>query len=353
MEAIARFKLYPAGMALVSVCVAVVLACPLAAGTRADALLETGNVHLRMASARTVRCTSCAGALDAYAKAVIADRSDYRALCAPLSEMDSLASDSRWLDLPASWKDLTDRSQGYQIYNLTETEGGWEGLLVLTLRRPPMGETSKDADTYLWLAVQPVRAQREEGRWVAVPLGDLETVRADSADTWTLGLPAREYSAEYGDYRVLTRWQTLSRVELYGEPDLFGRAEFSLVPAPEGTFTTVSRDVSAVEFVGPTEDLAELRTVGLSLAPLSADEARPQLREPRGVGSGGSSGGESWAVEEVRDASGGRLLETGGGATRPDLPAPPDVYAADLYLNGEKAAELTLYPTNGGGIIDN
>ena len=59
IEAIARFKKYPAGMALASVCVTVVLALPLLLGQRAQAVYTGGlgsseqAVDVAMASART------------------------------------------------------------------------------------------------------------------------------------------------------------------------------------------------------------------------------------------------------------------------------------------------------------
>ena len=77
IEAIARFKRYPAGMGLVSVCAAVVLALPLVLGTSSQAVQGADTPRSEMeaaaalASARTTPCTTYAGAMDAYAKAVL------------------------------------------------------------------------------------------------------------------------------------------------------------------------------------------------------------------------------------------------------------------------------------------
>ena len=102
IESIARFKKYPAGMALVSVCVAVTLAAPLLLGTRADAVYEGGgslprnmDVSAAMASARTVWCTTPAGALDTYAKSVLDQNGVYRAMCAPLEEQAAIGEELR------------------------------------------------------------------------------------------------------------------------------------------------------------------------------------------------------------------------------------------------------------------
>lgn len=80
IEAIVRFKKYPRGMSLVSVCIALVLTVPLLAGQRAGAAQiqyqrrdrsDDLGCSAAMAAARTLRCTTYAGAFDAYAKAVL------------------------------------------------------------------------------------------------------------------------------------------------------------------------------------------------------------------------------------------------------------------------------------------
>ena len=73
VEAIARFKRYTAGVALVSVCVALVMAPPLLLGSHAQTVRpgrggSAVGTAAAMASARTTWCTTYAGALDAYAK---------------------------------------------------------------------------------------------------------------------------------------------------------------------------------------------------------------------------------------------------------------------------------------------
>lgn len=99
IEAIARFKRYPAGMALASVCVAVIIALPMTAGEAQGIAPSSGigatedlTFHTAMASARVASCTTAAGALDTYGKAVLYQNGIYRALCAPLSEHPALAS---------------------------------------------------------------------------------------------------------------------------------------------------------------------------------------------------------------------------------------------------------------------
>ena len=96
IEAIAHFKRYPAGMALVSVCILLTLAVPLAVGARATEVWNKGENNtfdrqFELASARTVYCSTPAGALDTYAKAILTGRQSYRAMCAPEADQAQLA----------------------------------------------------------------------------------------------------------------------------------------------------------------------------------------------------------------------------------------------------------------------
>lgn len=81
-------------------------------------------------------------------------------------------------------------------------------------------------------------------------------------------------------------------------------------------------------------------------------EERPILRSARqGSSSGSSSGGEDWASRELEEGWGPVIPMSGGGSGDgfdEDSFLLPDCYAADLYINGEKAAELTLRLQEGG-----
>lgn len=78
IEAIVRFKKYPKGMALVSVCIAIILSLPclfVSAGFSADNDVYFPNTEYEYQKAlvysRINRCTTVAGAIDTYAKALM------------------------------------------------------------------------------------------------------------------------------------------------------------------------------------------------------------------------------------------------------------------------------------------
>ena len=96
IEAIVRFKKYPKGMGLVSVCIALLLAVPSVMGTAVaydQTDLNPGSIDKlprAMALARIQRCDTVAGALDTYAKGLLNENGIYIAMVSPYSEHGEL-----------------------------------------------------------------------------------------------------------------------------------------------------------------------------------------------------------------------------------------------------------------------
>lgn len=371
IEAIARFKRYPAGMALVSVCVALVLAAPLVAGAQADGdCPAVGGTDIIMAYARTTPCTTYAGAFDTYAKAVLTQHFGYRAMCAPLSQQDALAeqgwrlrpADWRWPQ--ASWKDKVDRSNGYEIYNLTPAgEDAWEGLLVFTLYSPPNGEEWSGATHERWLAVQKLRAEREGERWVIVPQETIRAVPGDQRDGSNLGLPCRVYEAQYGDWLIQGRWQTLAAVNsrVQSGDGFWNMTTFDSTPRPRAQFDRGRYQYQFwAVYTGAAEDKGSYASIGLTAMPVYGEgDGEPRPIDPEYLdtdSSGGSSWGDSFG-SHVLDYDWGERVFLSGGGSGMDWGADgaylaPASYRAALYLNGKWASELTLLPEEGGEWIE-
>ena len=372
IEAIARFKRYPAGMGLVSVCILLTLAAPLIVGSKAVGIPNHLGKIPQIIYARTVPCTTCDGALDTYAKAVLEQRLDYRAMCAPLSEQNELA-EKVWPDLdwcwPAiSWKDIVERDAGYRIYNLDQVgKEVYEGTLVLELGFPPNEATKGD---YICLAAQPLRVWKEGRRWVAAPLDQFQAFQAQgwtSMPTSCGELPAWEFQAQGEDFLVRLRRQSISWLDSYAQdPAWFGSAPFyDLSPQPNASFTTgFYSNLEAVYTGGPAKK-GTYTNLGFSSLPFYEGEERPQLQAPDlpsraaySAGSfeevnfsgGGNSGGSQGNVV-LREGWESPVFLSGGGGTGSDPLDRPSGYALDLYHSGQKE-ELTLLPVNGGGLSD-
>lgn len=198
IAAIVRFKLYPRGMALASVCIAVVLATPLLLGT---ASADTGHMHpgpqreldRSFAVARTTRCQTPAAALDTYAKGLLYDNGVFLTAASPFEKHKELYEGMResgaegWVAyhyeaIPEQYSIYT--GSGYLINNLVSTEDGCEAELVLTVSYVADLENGgwlkdADGDTIIGLYVIPVRAYEAEG-WVVEETGERQFIAADA-----------------------------------------------------------------------------------------------------------------------------------------------------------------------------
>lgn len=372
IEAIARFKKYPAGMALASVCVTVVLALPLLLGQRAQAVYTGGlgsseqAVDVAMASARTTYCTTYAGALDAYAKAVLAQNGVYRAMCAPLSQQQPLAQSLQLTAKRSGWPNKEwnsglpawpNEQRGYVYYNLVETEADvWEALLVVELNYPPEGRPAEENTWYL--AVQSVQAEREGRRWVVTPLEAFRAVETQSGG-WDWGcedLPAWRYQGTGAGFQVAVLLQTSCSVDstVTAETDgswfLGPQTSLDLAPRPGANFDILRESyLLHAACLGGADEQSALSRIGVSYAPMGEGEERPTLQNPEHPDGGGSStDGSAWSSRTLEEGW-GPTVRLGGGGSGGGFPfSLPGAYAADLYLNDVLAAELTLLPVEGG-----
>ena len=361
IEAIARFKQYPAGMALVSVCMLVLLAAPLLLGARAGAVYDGVRMEspielsLSMASARTLRCTTPAGALDAYAKSVLAQNGLYRAMCAPLSEQEEIANslrsaaqDGRWPLWETGLPCWPNPQFGYFIYNLEPVGGdAYEGLLVVELNYPPDGQPAEVSGT--WLGVQRVRAERQEDRWVALPLEEFEAVQTtDGALQYGCrDLPACRYEAQGAGFIIRLEYQSICTVDSYTQSDSWfsSSPSFDTTPQPHADFSNQHNWISlSAIYIGDPADKEDIHRIAVSYTPMWEGRTRPLLSDPGASNwtSSDGSGGESIVLEGNWDSE---IPLSGGGSSGADR---PEAYAANLYLNGQKAAALTLLPVEGG-----
>ena len=377
IEAIARFRRYPAGMDLVSVCVLLLLTVPLLVGSRSPVVSPRltnlsfvepgGGWHERrlaslLAEARATPCTTAAGALDSYAKALLTENPAYRAMCLPEADQQAfgekiLAAGEPIWDTGLTVKPWAEAE--YQLYNLRPAEDGLEGTLVLRqfwepLVLPEAGETPD-----MKIAVQQVRVEQERGRWVVRPLtAPVSDLIPECSLYWgelnldPYGhLPSNLYVGEGADFRVTAQYTRVASLDnAIAEPGfLQSSTRFDFVPRPNDDFDQVRTTyLYSAEYLG--EDSASIETLGISTEPYGAGESRPTLALiPAQVeGSGGSSGGTHWSNRHLDPGWGPEVPLGGGGGSDPydsdTAFAAPAAVAADLYLNGEKAAELTLLP---------
>ena len=367
IENIARFKKYPQGMKLVSICVVILLAFPLVIGAQAASLYEFDNsVQLTLASARSTPCTTPAGAFDAYGKSILDRNGYYRAMCAPermqadilkeMIEKDKAGIYPIWEPGLDEWANT---QSGYYIYNLKHIDSdAYEGLFVVELNYPPDGKAAEINKSYL--AVQNLRVEKENGRWVAIPLEDFRHVETISQSlAWgCLGLPGITYAGESNDIRIEVTYQTIHTIDstVTNQNDLWFMSSsfYDTTPKPNAEFTNAARSQSTkCIYIGSDANKDSITQIGLSITPVYEGDKRPtNLRDPsqelsKPIGdmmSGGSNTGEQWASKKLNSGWNSTItMDGGGGSTDPTKDVEhPEYFVADLYLNNEKIANLDL-----------
>lgn len=371
IEAIARFKLYPTGMRLVSVCALIILAVPMVMGVRATAVYEVDNRTLppqaAFASARVARCTTPAGAFDAYGKAILEQNGVYRAMCAPADMQAALAASvieryengrfPYWDIGIGSWPNT---ETGYYIYNLRQvSDTAYEGLFVIQLNYRPDNRPEEQFGNIV-IAYQDLRVEQEDDRWVAIPLEDfqwMEDIRQQIG--WGVhSLPGWVYSGTACGVQVDVKVQTVYGIdntvtEETAHSFLFGTTtHFDSTPKPDAQFDWERyMHVAACTHLGTQAERDAITQIGVSFAPMAEGDPMPHLPAAHGDGGGGSSEGKSWQGS-TPEPGWGPTIEMGGGGISGDADPTdcdlPDAYGAYLYINKEKAAELILTLQEGG-----
>ena len=371
IENIARFKKYPKGMKLVSVCVLLLLAFPLFTGVQAASIHEFQNsVSLTLASARSIPCTTYAGAFDAYGKAVLYRNGYYRAMCAPEALQKELETEmlenglsGQYPDWDSGLEEWANAQKGYHIYNLTEVEKNtYEGLLVVELNYPPDGKT---AELYVhYLAVRNLRVQKENGRWVALPLEDFRYTESRFAADIAWGcydLPGIVYAGEVDDFHIEMKLQTVHT--LYGSDtntsdlSFLDEVRYDTAPNPNGKFNFATRDQSAYcIYLGDESKKDTITHVGFAYSSVYEGKKRPvnPTIPVDWYGTSSSNQGSGYASILLKPEW-DSLIDLNGGGSGVDPYQKtefPQCYAVDFYINGEKTATVDLYPKEGGTVLE-
>ena len=208
IEAIVRFKKYPKGMALVSVCIGVVFLLPVLRGTALaydmDIYQPVNENELTkgLAMARINRCTTMAGALDTYAKGLMYNRGIYIATASPLDKQKELAEHMYGRVDNLSQQFLYDsgeefellKENGYHIPNIKEVgENEYTAFLVFYVYT--YDEESHRQDESL---IVPVRVWYEDS-WVVEECAERKVMPGNILDL--------RYDEEYKDFFAIKTYE--------------------------------------------------------------------------------------------------------------------------------------------------
>lgn len=254
IQAIARFRRYPAGMALASGCVAVVLALTCLGGTGGAVEVPGGTDRgaLALAQAQLNRPTTVAGALDTYAKALLNDSPLYYAMVLPEEGREAVwkdalvpyqeveLEDSPFWPLGFHWHRPSWLAEWSVMNLLPDGAGGYTGTLFFS----PLSEDNTYGIVYQQVAVRP-----DGDFWTVEPLGDL-TVRPDPNQEGIYLCPSSE--APYTTYvaeTVTLHVEVDVQLQLNVNNAIFSTSadlpawastyQLDPVPHPDASFTTM------------------------------------------------------------------------------------------------------------------
>ncbi len=183
IAAIVRFKKYPKGMTLVSVCIILTMFWPTIIGNAAtydslDYIYYPDESDKSMAIARVNRCGTIAGAIDMYVKGLYKMNGAYVATALPFSEHSRIADELEEYGCYQPGKYVTNINQlyNYYVYNLdVQKKNHYTGMLVLYANVsvdeyvPELKEYVSDdseksyCDAYIFI---PISVWKENGSWV-------------------------------------------------------------------------------------------------------------------------------------------------------------------------------------------
>lgn len=393
IEAIVRFKRYPRGMALASVCVVVVLAASCLVGmVDKEAGLQSLNyasyTRQQIAAAHLNYCTTVAGALDTYAKGIMNDNLLYLSMASSDKEraaLEAMAAQGEHYSLfgetltvypqerwdRAAKESVTIRTDGQIIYdhraayfavqNLKkQADGSYTALMVVYASSVPdteqyMSMNMEYPDTCAGQVTFPVLVRQEGGRYVVEQTGEpvIYLERTEGMYYRNLVPAERTYTAEGAYGTVTVEMRSYCAVNNLETANDFWSAPTVIrqTAKPDIKFETMTYEYFA-EAALPEK--VPWKAVGLSIDPNPGTDAEYYQEFLNSVktcqSSGGSSSlGLSWSTSPIEDDWNGTIVDSNSG---PWLDAPPKTITLHFVVNDQgTVTEETLtakeVPTNG------
>ncbi len=379
IESIVRFKKYPKGMALVSVCIVIMLGTPILWGTPSAATqydylpVKVQELDKALAMTRINRCTTVAGALDTYAKGLMTENGVYIATASSLSKQDDLAKEMLRNATEEDWVvyhldsgdelNYVDMQEEYRILNLKKKDdGSYSAHIAIAvsafLNEDGIGwREDTEGNPRSGSVLVPVKVMFEDA-WVVEETGKRIISYLEPAELAyeELQIPAlKEFRGEGETGTVVTRVSTVHTVENVVQTsgaNIFTPQGFSatLKNSAEFDFVTVhnmTRYKMYEGMEGPKEFAA------IEVLELTSPEEDREFEWPLGLLDKGAEGavsgsvtnGYSYSTRPIDESWTGEITEgSGSGFSDPE--------ESDLYLpqgikvritwDGEIMEELTL-----------
>ena len=337
IKAIVRFKKYPKGMRVVSICIGVILISNIfvggaAAYSQSDySPSEEKDLNRAMALARTQRCQTMAAACDTYAKGILLKNGVYIAAASSLDkheELEALMQDNVENGINACVIDLYeeldfDSTAGYSVLNIEKVnERKYEAVLQM------------NGEKYAYCI--PIAVLLEDG-WGVEQTGEIEF---RSLYEESVGIKHYYYEGDYGTVDVtyktayyLTDNQNYNDFSVdinknfeymeYASVLEYDYSKKTVEDSPKEMVMVISRDIYANDEQGKIPSIDKLYNGQVNV-------------------SGSASDGYSWAVEGVDDSDGILRWGGGGGYTVDDIEIEelPEKYIVQLIWDEKIMEEI-------------
>lgn len=394
IEAIVRFKHYPRGMALASVCVVVVLAASCLVGMVDKEEPLYGMMYFGPKTDREVAvshlnyCTTVAGALDTYAKGIINESS----LCLAMAttgetqkEMEALARTGTYRGLPSEIevyhaidhdvpsKESVRYQLGYVYYDKMEApsvrnlqkekDGSYSALLVLYVTQvldPELHYITDDEGKIGGQLVFSLKVWKEGVRYVVQQLGDSVLYTEGIAGTYSPYLvPAlKTYAAEGNSGSVVVTCRSSHRVgTYYTSSGIFGgTSQLREDPDPNAEFweevpsyqyqTEYTFSGSEAEKAALTQVESKTKPIGIGGKVIEQSNSYSSRNDSGNFIEWTDGDGRYRCSKYLEGLWDGTLVCNGGTSQYAD---PPEAFEVQILWNKEVKETLTAkeVPTNG------
>ncbi len=377
IDSIVKFKKYPKGMGVVSVCIVLFLFMPCLYGYAVELKdynpASEKDFNLAVASARSARCTTMAGAIDAFSKGV-AQKNGVMLLCAVpeerheeiISQMTKDEEYNYYFSSGFEFDNLTfpDTGTCHAVYNIEKTgDRTYEADIHFDIEtdvntaklKEIYGEVPKNHATL----VMPVIIENSDG-WIVREAGErfLLDINFDEKDEYypyTYGAEGKTGKVTCSfRYEYFIASKSKSQNNLFGSmmffnktPDLSAEFEseyydrYTVYEANEETHHNLIGKYLSIATM-KCDDKAELENIDF-------EAIKKRATSMGGLsGSGSSSDGASWSGMTVYSGWDG-IEEAGSGGgysgsgIKPAENKKPFAYKVWIFADGELIDEITVY----------
>ncbi len=340
IEAIVRFKKYPKGMALVSICICLLIATPVFGGTSQDVNFNedfswSSSREVQLAKIRLQGCSTVAGAIDCYTKGMLHGHETYLAAALPADQqqkVEEIAADST----------LHPEYENYFVMNLQEVKDGVMYPYVILCSE----YSEYDSEPPYKVTALPLEVKKENHRWVAASAGEPIHYREGG---WAYGNYQKNLPALATYQRICETGQITLEEQSYhyimskkagNEWDWFGydTTNLSQTPDPDAVFSRHELHyVVKYQHDMTNPDWQNVESVALSARVLTDENPNPNWNEDyykRMTGGGGaSSDGAASMSERIEDTWRGNLQMDIGFFEHDKSLEEAKSYAVRVYVN--------------------